>query len=222
MNAKSFFGIFDYQFKQTALLEQALTHRSFSKTINNERLEFLGDSVLSLAISQQLYEQLTESNEGELSRVRASLVKEKTLANIARNIKLGDHIKLGGGELKSGGFRRSSILSDTLEAIIGAIYLDSDFVQARKSVLYLYQDFLENLPDAQALKDPKTRLQESLQARHINLPDYEVVQTAGKDHDQTFTVRCSIPELSIESIGKGSSRKKAEQVAADNTLKRLG
>jgi len=221
VNTTSIYEIFNYQFKQAALLEQALTHRSFSRSNNNERLEFLGDSVLNLVISQHIYTQLAEADEGQLSRIRASLVKQKTLADIAREIKLGDYIKLGGGELKSGGFRRSSILSDTLEAIIGAIYLDSDFQQAQKTVIFIYQDHLKNLPDAQSLKDPKTRLQESLQARHINVPDYEVIQTVGKDHDQTFTVKCRIPELSIESIGKGSSRKKAEQVAADNTLKRL-
>lgn len=221
MSASSFHEIFGYQFKQTALLEQALTHRSFSKTINNERLEFLGDSVLGLVISQHIYAQLADSNEGELSRVRASLVKEKTLAEIARQAKLGDYIKLGGGELKSGGFNRASILSDTLEAIIGAIFLDSDFKQAREAVVFLYRDHLNNLPDAQSLKDPKTRLQEILQARQINPPNYEVIQTVGKDHDQTFTVKCSIPELLVESTGKGSSRKKAEQIAAGNTLKQL-
>lgn len=221
MNTTACCTIFDYQFTQIALLEQALTHRSFSRTGNNERLEFLGDSVLSLVISQYIFEQLTESNEGQLSRVRASLVKEQTLADIARGIELGNFIKLGGGELKSGGFRRASILSDTLEAIIGAIYLDSDFVQARKTVLYLYQNYLNNLPDALSLKDPKTRLQEALQARQIDLPSYEVVQTAGKDHDRVFTVKCSLLELSIEATGKGSSRKKAEQVAADNVLKQL-
>ncbi|MHC4222022.1 MAG: ribonuclease III, partial [Planctomycetota bacterium] len=182
---------------------------------------FLGDSVLSLVISHYIFDQLTEYNEGQLSRVRASLVKEQTLAHIARDIELGNYIKLGGGELKSGGFRRASILSDTLEAIIGAIYLDSNFEQARKTVLYLYQNYLNNLPDALSLKDPKTRLQEALQARQIDLPNYEVVQTAGKDHDRVFTVKCSLSELSIEATGKGSSRKKAEQIAADNVLKQL-
>ena len=221
MNSTTFYEVFGYQFKQTALLEQALTHRSFSGTFNNERLEFLGDSVLSLVITQYIYAQLIDADEGQLSRIRASLVKEKTLADIARHINLGDHVKLGSGELKSGGFRRSSILSDTLEAIIGAIYIDSDFVQARKTVLFLYQDLVKNLPDAQSLKDPKTRLQESLQARHIDVPDYQVVQTVGKDHNQIFTVKCSVPKLSVEAIGKGSSRKKAEQIAADNTLKQL-
>lgn len=221
MNTEAFYEIFGYQFTQAALLEQALTHRSFSRTNNNERLEFLGDSVLSLVISHHIYGELNQSDEGDLSRLRASLVKEQTLSDIARSIRLGEHINLGGGELKSGGFRRASILSDTLEAIIGAVYLDSDFDHARDVVLFLYRDYLNNLPDARSLKDPKTRLQEFLQARQINLPDYEVLQAVGKDHDQIFTVKCSIPQLSIETVGKGSSRKKAEQVAADNAFNRL-
>ncbi len=221
MNTATASTLFDYQFTQTALLEQALTHRSYSRTDNNERLEFLGDSVLSLVISQYIFEQLTESNEGQLSRVRASLVKEQTLADIARGIELGNYIKLGGGELKSGGFRRASILSDTLEAIIGAIYLDCNFEQARKTILFLYQSYLYNLPDTLSIKDPKTRLQEALQARQIDLPNYEVTQTTGKDHNRIFTVKCSLSELSLEASGKGSSRKKAEQVAANNVLKQL-
>jgi len=210
-----------YRFKQEHLLKQALTHRSFSRTHNNERLEFLGDSVLSLVISQFIFQQLPEATEGELSRIRASLVKEETLANVARDINLGDHIHLGGGELKSGGFRRSSILSDALEAIIGAIYLDSSFEQAKNAVLYFYRDYLQTLPDSQALKDPKTRLQELLQAQQKDVPNYEVVQTVGKDHEQTFTVQCQIPSLSLETTGKGASRKKAEQVAAETALRKL-
>lgn len=213
--------MFGYQFKQTALLERALTHRSFSNTDSNERLEFLGDSVLSLIISEYVFERLIESNEGALSRVRAFLVKEQTLANIARSIKLGDHIKLGGGELKSGGLYRPSILSDTLEAIIAAIYMDGGFEAAKQSVLHLYQDYLKDLPDARLLKDPKTRLQEMLQARQLNLPDYVLTQTSGQGHKQFFTITCRIPALSIEAIGKGSSRKKAEQTAAGHLLQKL-
>ncbi len=221
MNTTACDTIFGYRFTQPALLDQALTHRSFARSCNNERLEFLGDSVLSLVISQYIFDQLSDSNEGQLSRVRASLVKEQTLADIARGIELGNYVKLGGGELKSGGFRRASILSDTLEAVIGAIYLDSNFEQVRKTVLSLYQKYLINLPDALSLKDPKTRLQEALQSRKIDLPAYEVVQTAGKDHDRIFTVRCSLSQLCLEATGKGSSRKKAEQIAADNVLKQL-
>jgi len=210
-----------YRFKQTNLLKQALTHRSFSQTHNNERLEFLGDSVLGLVISQFIFQQLPEANEGELSRIRASLVKEDTLANVARDIDLGDHIHLGGGELKSGGFRRSSILSDALEAIIGAIYLDSSFEQAKDTVLYFYRDYLQKIPDSQALKDPKTQLQELLQGQQKDLPNYEVVQTVGKDHEQTFTVKCQVESISLETTGKGTSRKKAEQVAAETALRKL-
>jgi len=210
-----------YRFKQTELLEQALTHRSFSRSHNNERLEFLGDSVLSLVISQYIYQQFPQADEGDLSRLRASLVKEKTLAEVARQIKLGEFIRLGGGELKSGGFRRDSILSDVLEAMIGAVYLDSDFEQARLVVLQLYHHQLENPPDIQSLKDPKTRLQEFLQSEQRELPVYDVVQTVGKAHDQTFTVKCLVPEYSIETSGKGSSRKKAEQVAAELALKQI-
>ena len=221
MKPDYFQSISGYRFIQRDLLKQALTHRSFSRSQNNERLEFLGDSVLSLVITQYIYLQIPEADEGQLSRIRASLVKKETLANVARDINLGDHIQLGGGELKSGGFRRSSILSDTLEAIIGAIYLDSSFERAKEAVLYLFRDYLQAIPDSQLLKDPKTRLQELLQARQIDLPDYEIVQTVGKAHDQTFTVKCSIESLSLETVGKGSSRKKAEQVAAETALKKI-
>ena len=221
MKPDYFQHISGYRFNQEDLLKQALTHRSYSRTHNNERLEFLGDSVLSLVISQFLFQQLPEANEGELSRIRASLVKEETLANVARDIDLGDHIHLGGGELKSGGFRRSSILSDALEAVIGAIYLDSNFDQAKEAVLYFYRDYLQTIPDSEVLKDPKTRLQELLQAQQKDLPSYEVIQTVGKDHDQTFTVKCQVASLSLETTGKGTSRKKAEQVAAETALRKL-
>jgi len=210
-----------YRFKQAKLLNQALSHRSFSRNVNNERLEFLGDSVLSLVISQYIYQQLPNADEGELSRVRASLVKEETLANVARSIDLGEHIQLGGGELKSGGFRRASILSDTLEAIIGAIYLDSNYDEAKNAVLHLFRDYLTNLPDSESLKDAKTRLQEHLQSLQSELPIYEVIQTVGKAHDQIFTIRCRVPELSLETTGKGSSRKKAEQAAASRAFEKL-
>ena len=221
MKPDHFQHISGYRFKQEDLLKQALTHRSFSRSRNNERLEFLGDSVLGLVISQFIFQQLPEANEGELSRIRASLVKEETLANVARDIDLGNHIHLGGGELKSGGFRRSSILSDALEAVIGAIYLDSGFEQAKETVLYFYRDYLQTIPDSEVLKDPKTRLQELLQAQQKDLPNYQVVQTVGKDHDQTFTVKCEVASLSLETTGKGTSRKKAEQVAAETALRKL-
>ncbi len=221
MKLEAFQALSGYRFKQVDLLEQALSHRSFSRNNNNERLEFLGDSVLSLVISQYIYQQLPKADEGDLSRVRASLVKEETLANIARAMNLGEYINLGGGELKSGGFRRASILADTLEAIIGAIYLDSNFGRARDFVLSLFRNQLDNLPDTESLKDAKTRLQEFLQSQQYELPVYEVVQTVGKAHDQTFTVKCRVLAYDLETSGKGSSRKKAEQVAAAMAFEKL-
>ncbi len=221
MNLEKFQTILDYQFKQPDLLEQALTHRSYSADKNNERLEFLGDSVLSLVITQHIYQRQPEADEGELSRIRSSLVNQEALARVARDIGLGDYIYLGGGELKSGGFRRSSILSDTLEAIIGAIYLDSGFGPAQDTILFLYRDYLLTLPDTDTLKDAKTRLQEYLQSRQLGLPEYKVIKTVGKSHDQVFTVTCSIASLKLEYSGEGSSRKKAEQDAARKTLDQI-
>jgi ribonuclease-3 len=211
-----------YQFRQTNLLEQALTHRSYSRQTNNERLEFLGDSILNLIISNHIYERFSAADEGDLSRIRASLVKEETLAQVARQIDLGDYIHLGGGELKSGGFRRASILSDALEALIGAIYLDSDYAQTEAAVLHLYQEQLQNVDAGANLRDPKTRLQEYLQANKNSLPSYQVEQITGKSHDQVFTVSCKLTDLDMQSNGKGSSRKKAEQQAAQKILDKLG
>ncbi|MCP4980973.1 MAG: ribonuclease III [Gammaproteobacteria bacterium] len=222
MNAEKFFTLTGYQFRQQALLEQALTHRSVSRSANNERLEFLGDSVLNLIISNHIYERFSSADEGELSRIRASLVKEDTLAVVAREIKLGEHIHLGGGELKSGGYRRASILSDTLEALIGAIYLDSDYTLAEQAVMTLYREQLRDLAEERNLKDPKTQLQEYLQAQKKHLPSYQVVQTSGKSHDQVFTVSCEVSQLDLITSGKGSNRKKAEQQAAQRLLEKLG
>jgi ribonuclease-3 len=213
--------ILNYQFKHLDLLEQALTHRSCSRSKNNERLEFLGDSVLNMVISQHIYQREPGADEGDLSRIRASLVNEEALAQVARDFALGDFIYLGGGELKSGGFRRSSILSDTLEAIIGAIYLDSGFEQARDTILFLYRNYLRTLPDTDTLKDAKTRLQEYLQSKQLDLPEYTVIKTTGKSHDQVFTVSCSVTSLQLQYSGTGSSRKKAEQSAAKQTLDQL-
>ena len=221
MNLDKFQTLIDYQFKQLDLLEQALTHRSYSSDKNNERLEFLGDSVLNLVIAQHIYHRQPQADEGELSRIRSSLVKQDALARVARDIGLGDYIYLGGGELKSGGFRRSSILSDTLEAIIGAIYLDTGFGPAHDTVLFLYRDYLLSLPDTDTLKDAKTRLQEYLQSKQLGLPEYTVIKTIGKSHDQVFTVTCSIASLKLEYSGEGSSRKKAEQDAARKTLDQI-
>jgi ribonuclease III len=210
--------VIHYQFNNEELLQKAVTHRSFSKNNNNETLEFLGDSVLGLVISEHLFLRLKDATEGELSRVRASLVKEDALATVARDINLGDFLQLGSGELKSGGYRRASILSDAMEALFGAIYLDGGFEQCKKTVLFLYEDYLVTLPSPGDLKDPKTTLQEYLQSNKLDLPEYEVVKTEGKSHDQTFTVECRIEGMNISSLGKGSSRKKAEQMAASRAL----
>lgn len=222
MKADKLCALTGYQFKQPNLLEQALTHRSYSRQLNNERLEFLGDSILNLIISNHIYERFDAADEGDLSRIRASLVKEETLARVAREIDLGEYIHLGGGELKSGGFRRASILSDALEALIGAIYLDSDYVQTEAAVLQLYQKQLQNVDAGANLRDPKTRLQEYLQANKNSLPSYQVEQITGKSHDQVFTVSCKLTDLDMRSNGKGSSRKKAEQQAAQKILDKLG
>ncbi|MGB5327048.1 MAG: ribonuclease III [Gammaproteobacteria bacterium] len=222
MNADKLCTLTGYQFKQTNLLEQALTHRSYSRQLNNERLEFLGDSILNLIISNHIYERFSAADEGDLSRIRASLVKEETLAQVARQIDLGDYIHLGGGELKSGGYRRASILSDALEALIGAIYLDSDYAQTEAAVLHLYREQLQNIDAGANLRDPKTRLQEYLQANKKSLPIYQVDQITGKSHDQVFTVSCKLTDLDMQSNGKGSSRKKAEQQAAQKILDKLG
>jgi ribonuclease-3 len=221
VNADKFSALTGYQFKQQDLLQQALTHRSFSRGSNNERLEFLGDSVLNLVISNCIYHRFADADEGDLSRIRASLVKQATLAQVAREINLGEHINLGGGELKSGGYRRASILSDALEAVIGAIYLDSDYQHTEAAVLNLFQGFLENIDSAADLKDPKTRLQEYLQARQQGLPTYEVEKTSGKSHSQLFTVSCRIDRPELWASGTGTSRKKAEQQAAQKLLDML-
>ncbi len=221
MNADRFFALTEYRFENEDLLRQALTHRSYSRRGNNERLEFLGDSVLGLIISRQIYARFGEASEGKLSRMRAALVKKQTLAEIARSIDLGDYLNLGGGELKSGGYRRESILADALEAIIAAVYLDGGEAAAERVVLGLYDERLDALDDAQQLKDAKTRLQEYLQARGMDLPSYSVDATSGKAHDQTFTVSCNLTELGLQSVGRGSSRKQAEQKAAQEMLARL-
>jgi ribonuclease-3 len=209
-----------YQFKSPAYLKTALTHRSATKN-NNERLEFLGDSVLSLVISEYLYSHHDKASEGELSRLRSSLVKGDKLAELAQQLQLGDYLVLGSGELKSGGFRRSSILADTLEAIFGAVFLDSDFDTCKQVILDLYQHELTSLPSASSVKDFKTRLQEFMQSQQLPLPVYDVIDINGEAHAQTFTVECSVKILDTPVIGKGTSRRKAEQQAAENTLNAL-
>lgn len=221
MNADRWQKLTGYRFRQSQLLEQALTHRSFSRSRNNERLEFLGDSILNLVISNAIFSQFADASEGELSRIRAGLVNEACLAQVAREIDLGEMIKLGSGELKSGGFRRDSILSDALEAVIAAIYLDSDYAHAEQTVLHLYRQRLQQIDPGAIDKDPKTRLQELLQARGLRLPIYRVVETRGKSHNQVFTVSCTVGDLELVSEGKGASRKKAEQQAAHSLLERI-
>ena len=206
-----------YEFTDKGLLKQALTHRSVGRD-NNERLEFLGDAILSFVISTELYQRFTEIDEGSLSRLRASLVKGDTLAVLAKEISLGDYLNLGSGELKSGGFRRASILADALEALFGAVYLDSDITTVQRVILQLFKDRLAKVDPSKALKDPKTRLQEYLQSRSQPLPEYEVIDIQGKSHAQTFTVSCRVAGLDDEVVSQGSSRRKAEQAAAQEVL----
>jgi ribonuclease-3 len=209
-----------YVFKQPQLLQRALTHRSYAPE-HNERLEFLGDSVLGCVIAKHLYSNYPQLSEGELSRLRSNLVREETLAILAQQLDLGSQLRLGEGELKSGGFRRPSILADTLEALFGAVLLDSGFADAERVVLKLYVPYLENV-DVQTLgKDAKTMLQEYLQAKRIPLPTYTVIATQGEAHEQSFQVECVIPSLRISTRGTGTSRRNAEQQAAQAAYQQL-
>ena len=208
------------KFSDKGLLQSAVTHRSVGAD-NNERLEFLGDSVLGFIIAEALYHRFPEADEGVLSRLRAGLVNRESLAGQARGVGLGDYLILGSGELKSGGFRRESILSDALEAIIGAIASDQGFEACRQWVLALFADQLEGLSATQGLKDPKTVLQELMQAKGLDLPEYVLQSQKGLPHEQCFTVECRIPLLKEPNVGAGSSRKKAEQQAAERTLANL-
>lgn len=201
-----------YQFNNPDLLLQALSHRSTGAK-NNERLEFLGDSILNFCITERLYELRPDADEGQLSRIRASLVNGESLADIAEHLELAEVIRLGVGEKRSGGKRRRSILADAVEALFGAVLLDSDFVRCRDLILQLYAVQLSDLPDAEDLKDPKTRLQELLQGRGKPLPSYTVLSESGKDHQKVFSVACQVE--GIEAItANGTSRRKAEQQAA--------
>jgi ribonuclease-3 len=209
-----------YKFAATSLLEQALTHRCAGST-NNERLEFLGDSVIELIVSEQLYQAQPRADEGSLSRIRASLVKRSTLAEIAAEIHLGDFVRLGSGELKSGGHNRQSILADTLEAVLGAIFLDGGYEAAKKAILNIYGSRLENFPDDKSLKDFKTRLQETLQGRGLPPPEYVVSDVSGAAHAREFQVACRVQSMSLETTGQGTSRRLAEQHAAGRALELL-
>ena len=209
-----------HRFEDEDLLQQALTHRSASKR-NNERLEFLGDAFLNFAIAQRLYGLRGDASEGDLSRLRAFLVRGTTLAEIARTLDLERQLVLGPGELRSGGGRRESVLANGLEALIGAILLDGGSEAAQGCIDALFAERLENLPAAESLKDAKTRLQEWLQGRGRELPDYAVESTVGEPHEKTFTVICSVPADGRSSRGSGSSRRKAEQDAAEKLLASL-
>ncbi len=209
-----------YEFEDEHLLRQALTHRS-APGPNNERLEFLGDAVLQLAISELVFENTENASEGQLSRLRSTLVKDTTLAEVATFLGIGEHLILGSGEQKSGGHRRSSILADSLEAIFGAVYIDAGFADARKIIHTAYGDRLHELPEAADLRDPKSRLQEYLQGRKMALPDYAMQKIRGKAHKQSFEVSCSIPEFDAMTIGQGSTRRDAEQEAAAAMLQKI-
>ncbi|MFA0084134.1 ribonuclease III [Vibrio sp. 10N.286.49.C2] len=210
----------DYQFNDSERLELALTHRSANGT-HNERLEFLGDSILSFVVADDLYHRFPKINEGDMSRMRATLVRGHTLAELGREFGLGDYLKLGPGELKSGGFRRDSILADAVEAIIGAIYLDSDVEKVREVVLGWYKSRLDAIEPGISQKDPKTRLQEFLQGRRKPLPVYTVTNIKGEAHNQEFTVSCEVMGLDKPVVGLGTSRRKAEQAAAEMALEKV-
>jgi ribonuclease-3 len=209
-----------YSFRQPELLRQALTHRSHSSP-HNERLEFLGDSVLNCVVATLLYQRFPALKEGELSRLRASLVRQESLAEIATGLALGDALRLGEGELKSGGFRRPSILADALEAIFGAIYLDGGFGVVQQTIEHLYRPRIEQIDPRAAGKDAKTALQELLQARRLPVPHYTLLATRGEAHAQEFEVACAVPAIGLTVTGSGNSRRGAEQQAAQVALDQL-
>jgi ribonuclease-3 len=210
----------DYQFSNPNLLEQALTHRS-AGGLNNERLEYLGDAILGFVVADILYRQFPEASEGQLSRMRSSLVKRDTLAIIARDYDLGAYLNLGPGELRSGGHSRASILADGVEAIFAAVYLDGGYSAAREVIQQIFIHRIQALKLEDHQKDPKTRLQELLQSRKMGLPNYQVTEVSGDPHQQTFYVRCSVEDLQRDMEGTGSSRRKAEQDAAARLLSSL-
>ena len=209
-----------HTFVDEDLLKRAITHRSAGSR-HNERLEFLGDSILSLVIAEALFHRFPDVSEGDMSRMRATLVREKTLAELAREFDLGEYLILGPGELKSGGFRRESILADTVEALIGAIFLDVGIEQSRTLLLQWYASRLDEIRPGADQKDPKTRLQELLQGKRKPLPSYAVVKVKGGAHNQEFTVQCEIEGLDVTVVGVGTSRRKAEQAAAEKALEQL-
>jgi ribonuclease-3 len=210
-----------YEPRDRALFVTALTHRSADGP-NNERLEFLGDSVLNLLLSERLYREFPGASEGDLSRLRSRLVSEEPLAEIAQTMQLGELLLLGSGELKTGGFRRQSILADAFEALCGALYLDGGLESVRTRIGPMFESRIAALPEPSTLKDAKTRLQEFLQANGHPLPVYSVKRTTGEPHAQTFMVGCTVAHAGIETEGEGGSRRRAEQVAAQAALQALG
>jgi ribonuclease III len=208
---------FGYAFKDPELCRAALSHRSAGGE-HNERLEFLGDSVLNCSVARLLYDAHPEADEGALSRLRATLVSGATLAEVSAELGVGEHLRLGPGELKSGGYRRGSILADALEAMLGAIFLESGFDAAAAAVERILAARLADLPAAEALKDAKTRLQEALQARGAALPTYALLAVSGEPHQQWFTASCEVPALRLSAVGEGASRRRAEQAAARKIL----
>ena len=209
-----------FVFAQPALCHAAATHRSVGAD-HNERLEFLGDSILNCCVARLLYDAHPQADEGALSRLRATLVSGETLAQIAGELKLGEHLRLGMGELKTGGFRRTSILADALEALLGAVFLDSGFDAAAAVVARIMGARMAELPGADTLKDPKTRLQEALQGHGLALPVYTLTAVAGDPHAQSFTIRCEVPVLGLAAVGESGSRRRAEQLAAAKLLEML-
>jgi len=209
-----------HEFRDKTLLERALTHRSKCND-NYERLEFLGDSILGFTVSAVLYERYPDLSEGGLTRLRAALVRKETLASLARSLDVGKHLKLGSGELKSGGFDRDSILADCLESIIGAIYRDGGIEAAQQCIRHIYSDALDNITPDSIQKDAKTLLQEFVQKQSKTLPVYRTIETIGNSHHQTFIVECTVPGLENAITGEGASRRKAEQQAAEKAYSAL-
>lgn len=220
MTAQSVARKLGHSFSDQALFRTALTHRSFG-TPNNERLEFLGDGILDFVIAGALFHRFPDLPEGDLSRLRANLVRQETLHQLAQAMCLGDFLRLGEGELKSGGAQRPSILADALEALFGAIYLDAGFETARSVIEKLYSPLLDQLKPGHFQKDAKTRLQEWLQGRKKALPRYQMLEATGAAHEQRFEVACEIENPAVRTVGHGSSRRIAEQVAAEKALKEL-
>lgn len=223
LNATNYSGLYQaigYHFSDTSLLERALTHRSANKE-HNERLEFLGDAVLGLCIAEMLYEKFPRQPEGKLTRMRSNLVKGDTLAAIARELELGSLIRLGSGEMKSGGHRRDSILADAVESLLAAIYLEAGLESVNQTIAKLFNSRIDKLDPNLQIKDNKTQLQEYLQSRQLPLPDYQVVDISGKDHAQVFTVSCSVESIKLSKTATGKSRRIAEQKAAKSILETI-